>query len=140
MTFDVLLVTSLPREAVLVGSLVEQHGFHLLTVRSAAAAERTLRVDAVDAIIVDEYLPDGGWHDVVRMATVQATCPPVIVVATGIENADREDAQAAGAFDLIARPITSEVILTQLYRACTMACTGHRSILINNTVEMEVGV
>ena len=135
MTFDVLVVTGLPHEAVLIQSILEQEGFHMLTVGSAAEAERKLRFNAVDAIIVDEYLPDGTWHDLVRMARVQPTSAPVIVVATGIENADRENAQAAGAFDLMARPVTSAVILTLLYSACTMACTGHACTLTDDTVE-----
>ena len=57
MSFDILVVTGLPYEAVLVRRLLEQQGFHVLPVSSAAEARRKLRSSAFDAIIVDEHFP-----------------------------------------------------------------------------------
>lgn len=127
MKLDILLIASQPSEAAVILSMLDGDLFRCVTVNSYRQALAALCWDAYDAIICDEYLTDGSWKDIVGQVAALPQGPPVIVIATGIENDDREVAREMGAFELIAKPIDAATLLNALYAACSLACVGQHA-------------
>lgn len=119
----ILLVEDDPALRLVMRNLLESHGYHVQEADSKAAAETVLDADPdIAAIIVDLGLPPSPHTTAEGLATIRRISeklyPAKIVVLTGQD--EESSALAAikeGAFDFLAKPSSSEDILSAVQRA-----------------------
>jgi DNA-binding response OmpR family regulator len=124
MKFNVLLVSSHPAEATAIYRMLDPEIFNCVVVSSYRQAIAALCWNAYDSILCDEYLVDGTWKDIVGQIAELPQGPSVLVLASGIEDNDRETVLELGAYDLIARPVEAPVLVNALLGACSLSCIG----------------
>ena len=124
MKFDVLIVSSHAPEAATITGMLDEEIFRCVTAGSYRQALAALCWSSYDAIVCDEFLVDGSWKDIIGQIAELPQCPAVIVVATGIEDRDRDTAHELGAYDMLAKPVDPATLLNALYGACSLACIG----------------
>ena len=127
MKLNVLLITSHSMEAASIQGMLDSDIFNCVVVNSYRQAIAALCWNSYDSIICDEYLVDGSWKDIVGQIAGLPQGPPVLVLAAGIEDADRDIALELGAYDLIARPVDASLLVDALYGACSLSCIGHHA-------------
>ena len=82
-------------------------------------ARAQLRKDEYDVILTEAALPDGTWHDALRLAR---ECPQDLEVIVTDPHADARlwaEALNVGAYDLIAQPFYEPEVRRILYNACS---------------------
>ena len=124
MKFNVLLISSHPTEAAAIFRMLDSDVFNCVVVNSYRQAVAALCWNAYDSILCDEYLVDGTWKDIVGQIAELPQGPSVLVLASGIEDNDRETVLALGAYDLITRPVEPPVLVNALLGACSLSCIG----------------
>jgi DNA-binding response OmpR family regulator len=124
MKFDVLVISSHSQETATIKGMLDEEIFHCVIASTYRQALSALCWGAFDAIVCDEYLLDGSWKDIIGQIADLPQAPAVIVVATGIEDRDRDTAHELGAYEVIPKPVEAPVLLNALYGACSLACIG----------------
>lgn len=105
-----LLVVMHPTEAAKLRGLLHESGAEIYTACNCAEARHAIQLGLpVRAIFTTQWLPDGGFHDLVHMA---GRCPEPVPVVVFLPEIDGGwiDLLEAGAFDLVVEPYRREEI------------------------------
>lgn len=97
-------------------SILRPKGHVVLKAYTGEQALDLVRKVSPDAILVDVHLPDIDGVDLVRQlrksATVHSTTPVIMITSATVGRAERLDALAAGAWDILTHPVDpNELIL-----------------------------
>ncbi len=101
------------------GPWLASQGFQLQLAVDRASAERLLREQAIDVALIDIRLGAEDGFDVLRFARLHSP-QTVVLMITGYATPDTlREAVAAGAVDVLTKPIIDEELLLALDRALT---------------------
>ncbi len=106
--------------------------FVVTKVATLAGAKAVLARQEMDVVILDLHLPDAAGIDLVK-AVKEASSNPVIVL-TGWGDVDTDAAKAAGADEVLMKPIDPAVLCRKLHYSVVY----HRNIQIRDLVEASM--
>lgn len=99
------------------GQWLGEQGYRVTTAKNAKLARKLIQNEAFDLCLMDVCLEDEDGFQLLRWARKQASSLPIIMM-TGYGGPDSAvEAVAAGAFDLLTKPIIDQELLTILHRA-----------------------
>src|SRR5262245_59350029 len=113
MSFRILLVEDDARLAAMVADYLGEAGFRSTTTASGVEAERLLRHEAFDAVILDLMLPDADGLDLCRRIRAESTIPVLMLTARG-DPLDRVVGLELGADDYLPKPFEPRELLARL--------------------------
>lgn len=113
MSFRVLLVEDDGRLAAMVADYLREAGFRPTTTASGAEAERLLRRETFDAVVLDLMLPDMDGLDLCKRIRAESTIPLLMLTARG-DPLDRVVGLELGADDYLPKPFESRELLARL--------------------------
>lgn len=111
-----LLVEDEPLTRVVTRTLLERKGFAVTEAETGAEAIAHAEAEAFAAALVDLRLPDMSGAEVIRRVRQQpwgGACP-VIALTGGLVEADAEAALAAGADEVVSKPLRWETVAARL--------------------------
>jgi len=119
---QILVADDHPMNRKVVALMLEGAGAKLAMVEDADTAVRTFGAGAFDVVLMDMHMPgrDGlsAVRDIRRMEAERAAAPSYVVMMTGTSGDDwRSQAVAAGADDVLAKPVTPEAFFDQMAAA-----------------------
>jgi two-component system OmpR family response regulator len=97
----------------LVGSLLRQDGYGVLTVGDGGAMRRVLAETPIDLVILDLMLPDQDGWALCREIRQSRSIPVIFLTAAGGES-DRVTGLDMGADDYLAKPFSSRELLARI--------------------------
>ncbi len=96
--------------------ILTEEGFTTTEAANLSEAQNMLRVQTVDAVLCDVYLPDGDGIDLLTALSQQTPRLPCIIM-TAFGNRDLAvRALEAGAYDYVAKPLRFDELLARLRR------------------------
>src|SRR5688572_22003467 len=113
MTSRVLLVEDDSRLASMVADYLGGAGFRATIAGTAAEAQRQLRHETFDAVILDLMLPDADGLDLCKSIRAQSTIPLLMLTARG-DPLDRVVGLELGADDYLPKPFEPRELLARL--------------------------
>jgi DNA-binding response OmpR family regulator len=113
MSFRILLVEDDSRLAAMVADYLGEAGFRATTTALGAEAERLLRRESFDAVILDLMLPDMDGLDLCRRIRAESSIPMLMLTARG-DPLDRVVGLELGADDYLPKPFEPRELLARL--------------------------
>jgi DNA-binding response OmpR family regulator len=113
MTFRVLLVEDDSRLAAMVAEYLREASFRPTIIASGAEAERRLRHEAFDAVVLDLMLPDMDGLDLCKRIRAESSVPVLMLTARG-DPLDRVVGLELGADDYLPKPFEPRELLARL--------------------------
>jgi DNA-binding response OmpR family regulator len=113
MSHRILLIEDDARLAAMVCDYLGEAGFHMCTTSSGVSAERMLRGDAFDAVILDLMLPDMDGLELCRRIRAHSTVPVLMLTARG-DPLDRVVGLELGADDYLPKPFEPRELLARM--------------------------
>jgi DNA-binding response OmpR family regulator len=113
MSFRVLLVEDDRRLAAMVADYLCEASFRPTIIASGAEAERLLRHEAFDAVVLDLMLPDMDGLDLCKRIRAESTVPVLMLTARG-DPLDRVVGLELGADDYLPKPFEPRELLARL--------------------------
>ncbi|MFP4079954.1 MAG: PleD family two-component system response regulator [Ectothiorhodospira sp.] len=112
----ILVVDDSPTEVHVLKTLLERHGYEVLTATSGEEGLARAREGRPDVILMDVVMPGlNGFQATRQLAHDEATATiPVIVVTTKDQETDRVWALRQGARDYIVKPVSEKDLLARL--------------------------
>lgn len=111
-------------------TVLAPHGFAVLRAYTGRQALELMRSTEPDLVIVAARLPDVSGFDIaraVRSETSLGSCTPVLVFSSGpLGRAERLEALAAGAWDVLTLPLDSEMLLHKVGNFMCARREAHR--------------
>jgi DNA-binding response OmpR family regulator len=101
-----------------VAAILEPQGYRLVVPKNCEMAWRVLHRERIDAVLLDDCLHELSWKDVLREFTDIADAPAVIVTSRSADENLWLEVLTAGAFDLLAKPISRTELLRVIAQAC----------------------
>jgi DNA-binding NtrC family response regulator len=116
--------------------ILEAEGYHVATSASGRTAIEKIQEQDFDVVITDLKMPGMDGIEVLKTIKILQPDVPVIII-TGYSTVDTAvDAMKSGAFDYIAKPFTSSLIIDKVQKAI-----AHKiSVLENHSVDKDFGV
>ena len=91
--------------------MLEDAGFDTTTVWTANHALKRLDSEVFDLVLINEYLPDGGGEDLLKVLRKRgAQMPRVVMQASAPETTDVSRLQALGARDIVCKHAYRQVV------------------------------
>jgi len=113
MSYRVLLVEDDARLAVMVSDYLGEAGFRATIAGTGAEAERRLKQETFDAVILDLMLPDTDGLDLCRRIRAASNIPLLMLTARG-DPLDRVIGLELGADDYVPKPFEPRELLARL--------------------------
>lgn len=113
MSFRVLLVEDDARLAGMVADYLSEAGFRPMIAATGSEAERHLKREAFDAVILDLMLPDMDGLDLCRRIRTESAIPLLMLTARG-DPLDRVVGLELGADDYLPKPFEPRELLARL--------------------------
>ena len=113
MSLRILLVEDDGRLAAMVADYLSEAGFRPTTTALGAEAERLLRRESFDAVILDLMLPDMDGLDLCRRIRAESSIPMLMLTARG-DPLDRVVGLELGADDYLPKPFEPRELLARL--------------------------
>jgi DNA-binding response OmpR family regulator len=113
MSFRILLIEDDARLATMVADYLGEAGFRATIAGTGADAERQLKRESFDAVILDLMLPDTDGLDLCRRIRTQSTIPLLMLTARG-DPLDRVVGLELGADDYLPKPFEPRELLARL--------------------------
>jgi DNA-binding response OmpR family regulator len=113
MSFRILLIEDDARLAAMVSDYLGEAGFRMSGTPSGAEAERLLKRDSYDAVILDLMLPDMDGLDLCRRIRTESAIPVLMLTARG-DPLDRVLGLELGADDYLPKPFEPRELLARL--------------------------
>ncbi len=124
----VLLVDADVRAIYALSGLLDEQGLQVVPVTSGAEALERFDEDAFDLALVDLSMPDEGGPALIHQLRNDYGCQvPIVALAAGEVPADRERALAAGADDVLGKPVERARLAELLRRWLETADGPHES-------------
>lgn len=115
--------------------ILEAEGFHVITSASGQTAIEKIQERDFDVVVTDLKMP--GMDGIEVLKTIKILQPEVpVIIITGYSTVDTAvDAMKNGAFDYIAKPFTSDLIIDKVQKAI-----DHKTLAMENlSVSKEYG-
>ena len=99
--------------------LFQAAGYQLVTTRGGQEALRVLRSRAVDLVVSDVVMPEGGGFELLRLLRAEPATrdlPFIFLTASARDDSSRERGLALGADDYLIRPLPAEQLLAHIRR------------------------
>ncbi len=96
---------------------LEDLGHEPVAAPDLSGARRWLQKTTVDAVLLDQQLPDGYGMELLREIKAESDAPPVIMVTGVSDNALVIEAMKAGAYDFVRKPMDELELDTTLNNA-----------------------
>jgi DNA-binding response OmpR family regulator len=109
----ILLIEDDARLAAMVSDYLGEAGFRMSTTASGAEAERLLKGDGFDAVILDLMLPDMDGLDLCRRIRASSSIPVLMLTARG-DPLDRVVGLELGADDYLPKPFEPRELLARM--------------------------
>jgi DNA-binding response OmpR family regulator len=113
MSHRILLIEDDARLAAMVSDYLAEAGFRMSVAATGADAERRLRGDSFDALILDLMLPDTDGLDLCRRIRAHSAIPVLMLTARG-DPLDRVVGLELGADDYLPKPFEPRELLARL--------------------------
>jgi len=113
MSYRVLLVEDDSRLAVMVADYLSEAGFRATIAGTGADAERRMKQETFDAVILDLMLPDTDGLDLCRRIRASSNIPLLMLTARG-DPLDRVVGLELGADDYVPKPFEPRELLARL--------------------------
>ncbi|HTU65188.1 MAG TPA: response regulator [Steroidobacteraceae bacterium] len=113
MAFRILLVEDDARLAQMVVDYLAEAGFRVTAAATGADAERRLKREGFDAVVLDLMLPDADGLDVCRRIRAESSIPVLMLTARG-DPLDRVIGLELGADDYLPKPFEPRELLARL--------------------------
>lgn len=113
MSFRILLIEDDHRLATMVADYLREAGFKVSALGSGTEAERALKRETFDAVILDLMLPDTDGLDVCRRVRMDSNIPILMLTARG-DPFDRVVGLEIGADDYLPKPFEPRELLARL--------------------------
>jgi CheY-like chemotaxis protein/two-component sensor histidine kinase len=98
-------------------SALESAGFAVVGVATGAEALAVMEAEAFDLLILDVVLPDmEGWKILQRVREVEEIRTLPVLVVTGLESLNAEQALALGADEFLTKPVSPRVLVDIVIR------------------------
>lgn len=113
----ILVVDNLPLNLDLARSILEPHGYLVLTAEGAEDGLAAARTTACDLILSDVCMAAGNGYDFIRRVKADPSLcgvPFVFLTSTMVDERDRAAGLALGAARYLTRPIEPEVLLAEI--------------------------
>jgi len=122
----VLLVDSDVRSIYAISALLDEQGLQVVPATSRSEALERFDEDAFDLAMVDMAMADDGGSALIRQLRNDYGCQvPIVALAVGDDPAIRDRSMAAGADDVLSKPVES-ARLVELLRRCLERADGPR--------------
>lgn len=95
------------------GRYLRQHGYRVSTAADALAARRTMRVSAIDLVVLDVMMPGEDGLSLCRSIREGSQIPVILLTARG-EEVDRIIGLEMGADDYIAKPFSPRELVARI--------------------------
>lgn len=137
MTGRILVVDDEPNILASFSALLKDEGHHPKTVDSAEKAERSLRQETFDLILLDLQLPGQSGLEFLRELKDEPMAPKVLVISGQADIAAALAAVRLGAVDFLEKPVPPEKLIASVSAALALATADRqRSFLVD---EMDDG-
>src|ERR1041385_8431540 len=113
MSYRILLIEDDARLAAMVADYLGETGFRVTIAGSGAEAQRQLKREQLDAIILDLMLPDTDGLDLCRRIRAESNIPLLMLTARG-DPLDRVVGLELGADDYLPKPFEPRELLARL--------------------------
>ncbi len=139
-----ILIVDDDREiARLVRRHLEQAGYTVLVAHNGETAERALRREAFDLLILDLGLPDMAGWDLTRMIRADARLKslPIVMLTARLDDSNRMIGLALGADDYIPKPLNAREVVARVHallRRVQMGTPVRGKILRVNELALDV--
>src|SRR5215470_2253982 len=112
----VYLVDDDPRVRRALTSLLESHGFNVVSFPAANEFLKYTRTDEFSCLILDLHLPDGSGLDLQRQLSNTAT-PPIIFISGKGDIPTSVRAIKAGAIEFLTKPVDGDALVASVQAA-----------------------
>lgn len=119
----VLVVDDNPADMLNLRGMLERAGHQVITASSGSEAVETVRTQALQAVFMDVVMENMDGYRATReiMEQTPDKAPPIIMVTSKNQKADKVWAQLQGAKGYVVKPYTQEQILEALSQALNSA-------------------
>ena len=108
---SIVLVSDAPDILTALREIFRESGWYMREARAISELPQLFNERSPSVILTDDFLPDGGWLDVLAMAG--AICPEARILVTGklSDYALWAEVLNRGGFDVLAQPLDSVEVL-----------------------------
>ena len=112
----VLIVDYSPSERGILKSILEKHGYQIITAETGADGVAICRQEQPDAVLMDIVMPGINGFQATRLLTRDPKTEqiPVVIVTTRNQEANREWGLRQGARHYLTKPVQEDVLLEAL--------------------------
>ena len=112
----VLIVDDSRSERVVLKSILEKHGYQILTAETGADGVAICREEQPDAVLMDIIMPGLNGFQATRQLTNDPKTDqiPVVIITTRDQEADKEWGFRQGARSCLTKPVKEDVLLKTL--------------------------
>lgn len=122
------------------GQWLGEQGYRVVTASSGRSARKLIQQSHFDLCLMDVCLDDEDGLELLRWSRKQAPSLPIIMM-TGYAGPDSAvEAVAAGAFDLLTKPIIDQELLTALCRAVDQQRITEENRLLKEQLDRRSGL
>ena len=105
---SVLVADDDPCSRELLAWLFVQRGARVVTVPDGRAALERCRTECFDLLVLDHVMPNHTGLEVILELSASGTCPPAVIVTTGVIETLVGEAREAGVLDILPKPLSDE--------------------------------
>ena len=122
----VLVVSSDDHDQHVLEGILDPGRWKILRAFDAAAARGCMAAAVPDVILVDYWLPDGTWLDLLEFINAQGVSPSVVVMSHAADERLWAEVLNRGGFDVLSKPLLSEEASRVLAAALRWRGDAHR--------------
>ncbi len=119
---------------------LEDLGYSAMAAHNLDSARILLKDNMVDAVLLDQQLPDGFGMDLLREIKADSDAPPVIMVTGVSDNALVIEAMKLGAYDFVRKPMDELELDTTLNNALRSHRLSRKVKAIHMSVDVSVDI